>query len=229
MTSVSGDRYLLNPAPDQMPTSADAIVIGGGPSGAAALWALERAQPNIKAILIEREERLGAGSSLASLENYRTCWPNIPIMRQMQRSVEVLHNADAYFGEGASDSIHLKEQGYLFLAMSDSYAASLRGDVERLHSIGLPHIEYLEADEVRYRYPSLGDVVIAAKWDPTAGWMDSNALIHAFVRSAPNARVLLGIPPRKSCSRAVAWSACARHRATSTRRSSSWRPGPGRR
>ncbi|MCK6578909.1 MAG: FAD-binding oxidoreductase [Anaerolineae bacterium] len=193
MSSPSGDKYLLHPTQDAMPKTADVVVIGGGPTGAAAVWAMERARPGLRTLLIEREERLGAGSSLASLENYRTCWPNIPIMKQMQRSVAVLHNADAYLGEGAAQSIHLKEQGYLFLAMGESHAEALKKDVARLHAIGLRHIEYLDAGEVGSRYPALRDVVVAAKWDPTAGWMDSNALIHAFVRAAPNARVLLGV------------------------------------
>ncbi|MDZ4768290.1 MAG: FAD-dependent oxidoreductase [Chloroflexota bacterium] len=191
--SLPGDRFLVRPGADDMPTSADAIVIGGGPTGAAACWALERAHPGIRTILIEREERLGAGSSLASLENYRTCWPALPLMAQMRRSVEVFHHADDELSEGASASIHLKERGYLFLAMTDSHAASLRSDVAHLHSIGLRHIEYLDHDEVQRRFPTIGRAVIAAKWDPIAGWLDSNALIHAFVRAAPHARVLLGI------------------------------------
>lgn len=192
-SSLPGDRYLLNPTPEAMPKTADAIVIGGGPIGASTLWALERAQPGIKSILIEREERLGAGSSLASLECYRTCWPALPLMAQMRRSVDVFHNADEYLGEGASASIHLREQGYLFVAMTDSHAETLKQDVVRLHEIGLPHIEYIDGDEVRNRYPWMDKTIIAAKYDPIAGWMDSNALVHAFVRAAPSAKVLLGI------------------------------------
>ncbi len=191
--SLPGDRFLVRPTPDAMPRTADAIVIGGGPTGAAACWALERAQPGIRVVLIEREERLGAGSSLASLENYRTCWPALPLMAQMRRSVEVFHHADEYLGEGAAAALHLKERGYLFLAMSESHAETLRGDVAHLHAIGLPHIEYLDHDEVQARFPTLGRAVIAAKWDPKAGWMDSNALIHAFIKAAPNTKVLLGI------------------------------------
>lgn len=190
--SPPSDRYLLRPTPDQMPTTADAIVIGGGPTGTAACWALERAHPGLNTLLIEREERLGAGSSLASLENYRTCWPALPLAAQMRRSVEVFHHAEAELGEGAAAALHLKERGYLFLAMSESHAATLQSDVAHLHSIGMAHIAYLDAAEVAYRFPTLGPAVIGAKWDPTAGWLDSNALIHAFFKAAPHARALLG-------------------------------------
>lgn len=57
----------------ELPSTTDVIIIGGGPSGAATLWALERFAPGTKTLLLERSDRLGAGSSTASLENYRTC------------------------------------------------------------------------------------------------------------------------------------------------------------
>src|SRR5690606_25808323 len=124
----------------------------GGPAGTAALWAIERLAPGTRTVLIEKSDRLGAGSSTASLENYRTCWPALPLARQMARSVEVFHNADEYLGEGAAQSIHVKERGYLFCAFNSEQAATLKADVVRLHEIGLNHIEYLDANEVAYRF-----------------------------------------------------------------------------
>lgn len=186
-------RVFLHPTPDEMPRTADVIVIGGGPAAAAALWALERLQPNLRAVLVEKTERLGAGSSTASLECYRTCWPTPCIARQMARSVEVFHNADEWIGEGASTSIHLKEHGYLFCAFTESYADTLRADVRHLHSLGLTHIEYLDAAETRARFPFVGERIVGAKFDPVAGSLDSNALIHALANSARNAKILLGM------------------------------------
>jgi cation diffusion facilitator CzcD-associated flavoprotein CzcO len=49
---VSGsDRY-------EMPRTADVIVIGGGPAGTAALWAIERLAPGTKTVLIEQSDHL---------------------------------------------------------------------------------------------------------------------------------------------------------------------------
>ena len=186
-------RVFLHPTPDEMPRTADVIVIGGGPAAAGALWALERLQPGIRAVLVEKTERLGAGSSTASLECYRTCWPTPCIARQMARSVEVFHNADELIGEGASASLHLKEHGYLFCAFSESYADTLRADVRHLHSLGLTHIQYLDAAETRARFPFVGERIVGAKFDPIAGSLDSNALIHALANSARSARILLGM------------------------------------
>ncbi len=181
------DRY-------EMPRTADVIVIGGGPAGTAALWAIERLAPGTKTVLIEKSDHLGAGSSLASLESYRTCWPSLCMAKVMRRSVEVFHHADQYLGDEAAKALGLKEQGYLFCAFNERQANGLKADVARLHEIGLPHIEYLNADEVTYRFGWVGPKVIAAKYDPIAGYLDSNALIHRYAQSARSARILLGIP-----------------------------------
>lgn len=186
-------KFSLNPGADEMPHTADIIVIGGGPAGTAALWAIERLAPGTKTVLIEKSDRLGAGSSLASLENYRTCWPALCLAKQMKRSVEIFHNVDEYLGEGAALSIAVKERGYLFCAFTEAQADVLRSDVKRLHEIGLTHIEFLDANEVAYRFGWVGERVIAAKYDPVAGWLDSNALIYRYAQSTNSAHILLGI------------------------------------
>ena len=192
-------KFISNPGAGDLPSSADVIVIGGGPAGAAALWALERFAPGTKTVLIEKADRLGAGSSTASLECFRTCWPALPLAKQMERSVEVFLNADEQLGEGAAQSLAVKQRGYLFCAFMPAQAEQLAADVRRLHEIGQRQIEYLNADEVRYRFGWLGDKVIAAKWDPIAGWLDSNALIYSLVRQAHSALILLGVPEVGIC------------------------------
>lgn len=181
------------PSPSELPSTADVIIIGGGPAGTAALWAIHRFAPQLKTVLIEKSERLGAGSTLASLENFRTCWTTLCLARQMTRSLEVYLNADEYLGEGAAQAIHVKRRGYLFCAFTPQQAQGFQADVKRLHEIGISHIEYLDADEVRYRYGWVGERVIAAKFDPMAGWLDSNALIYRYVRSAPSAKIVYGV------------------------------------
>lgn len=177
-----------------IPSTADVVVIGGGPAGTAALWALDRMQPGIKTVLLEKAPQLGSGSSTASLENYRSCWPALPMARQMARSIEVLLNADTYLGEGAANAIHPRTNGYLFCGFNDQHADALRADVTHLHAIGLTHIEYLDAAEVAHRYGWLGPRVIAAKFDPRAGWVDSNALIHRYAQQARSAQIVLDVP-----------------------------------
>lgn len=190
---MTGQKFLSNPGPDEMPRTADVIIIGGGPAGAAALWAIERAAPGTRTVLIEKSDRLGAGSSLASLENFRTCWPALCLARQMQWSLRVFLQADDYLGPDAAQALSVRQQGYLFCAFTQQQAAALQADVAHLHSIGVPEIEYLDADEVAYRFGWVGQNVVGAKYDPTAGWLDSNALIYQYAAAAHSARILLGI------------------------------------
>jgi glycine/D-amino acid oxidase-like deaminating enzyme len=119
--------------------------------------------------------------------------------RQMERSIAVFHNAEEYLGEGARQSLALKQRGYLFCAFTPRQADQLKADVAWLHQTGLPHIEYLDSSEVAYRFGWVGEKVIAAKFDPVAGWLDSNALIHSFVQNASSAQILLGVNNTRIC------------------------------
>jgi glycine/D-amino acid oxidase-like deaminating enzyme len=181
---MAENRILTNPTAEHMPKTADVVIIGGGPAGCGALWALERAQPGIRAVLIERGRQLGSGASNASLENFRTAWNARCNAVMMARSIEVFHNPQEYFGEGARARV------YLFCGFTEKQAAKLRADVEHLHSIGLTHAEYLDAEEVQSRFGWLGDKVIAGKYDPKAGWLDSYALVMAMAGTARNAVIL---------------------------------------
>lgn len=175
----------------QLPSTADILIIGGGPAGTAAAWALARLDPTLRVLLLEQAAGLGAGASLASLECYRSCWPIASIGAQMRRSIEVFENAAEEIAPEAQ--IGLKQHGYLFCGFTPEQAQTLRHDVAILHGQGLTHIEYLEADEVQRRFPYVGRRVLAAKWDPRAGSLDSNALVHAFVRGAQGLQVHTGV------------------------------------
>jgi glycine/D-amino acid oxidase-like deaminating enzyme len=170
--------------------NADVVIIGGGPAGAAAVWALGRTAPDLRVVLLERNAQLATGSSLASLECFRSCWPIECIKQQMDRSIEVFTHADEYLGAGAQQALAVRMQGYLFCGFTDKQAAGLKNDVDRLHSIGLSHIQYLDETEVQKRFGWLGPKLIAAKFDPMAGWLDSNALTTRMAYSNPNAQMI---------------------------------------
>src|SRR5829696_8877181 len=136
--------------------NADVVIIGGGPAGAAAAWALGRSAPDLRVVLLERNGQLATGSSLASLECFRSCWPIECIKQQMDRSIEVFTHADEYLGEGAQQALAVRMQGYIFCGFNDRQADVFKNDVDRLHAIGLSHIQYLDEAEVQKRFGWLG-------------------------------------------------------------------------
>ncbi len=175
---------------ESAPRTADVIIIGGGPAGTAAAWALGRAEPGLRILLLERAGQLGAGASNASLENYRTAWPAACLMRLMTRSLEIFENADELVAPGARNALGMHQPGYLYVGFTERDAENLRADVDHLHSLGLKHIEWLDEGAVAQRFPWVGPKVRAAKFDPRAGWLDSHAMIQAFARGTPQLEVL---------------------------------------
>lgn len=191
--AISERRFLYHPTVEEMPNIADVVIIGGGMAGPAASWALQREMPGIKTVLIEQGDQLSNGASKASIENFRTCWPTEALVAQMARSQEIYLHADEYLGDGAAESLNVKQRGYLYCGFTEQQAANLKKDVLDLQKMGLTRVEFLEATEVKYRYPWLGPNVVAAKVDPTAGWLDSNALSYQYAKNGREARFLLGI------------------------------------
>ena len=140
----------------EAPRTADVIIIGGGPAGTATAWALGRSEPGLRILLLERAGQLGAGASNASLENYRTAWPAACLMRLMTRSLEVFENADDLIAPGARNALGMRQPGYLYAGFTERDAEALRADVAHLHSLGLTHIEWLDATAVAQRFPWVG-------------------------------------------------------------------------
>lgn len=190
-SGVDADRLFSDAA------TADVIVIGGGQAGPAACWALERADPTLTITLLEANAQLAGGASTASMENFRTAWVPQCIAQQTQRSLDVFRHADDTLGEGAADAINVRQRGYLWLAMDDAEAVALRASVDLLHRWGIHHARYLDADTLRREYPWLPPHVVAAKHDPQAGWLNSDALANRFARTTRHTRFALDTVARE--------------------------------
>ncbi len=179
-------------ATSMTPQTSDIIIIGGGLAGTATLWAIHRAEPNLNIVLIEQNEHLGGGSSVASLECFRSCWATPCIAQQMQRSIEVFLNADEFLGDDSGQALGVRQHGYLFCGFTPQQAETQREEVQHLHRMGMTHVEYLDTDELHHRFSWLETTVIGAKYDSVAGSIDSNALVQAYTRSAKSAQIVFG-------------------------------------
>ena len=186
-------RFIHSPNASEMPKTADVVIIGGGMAGPAASWALQEAMPGIQTVLLEQANQLATGASAASIENFRSSWPTPCLIAQMSRSIEIFTHADQYLGEGSQKALNIRQRGYLYTGFNPEQAHALQSEVDDLHQKGLGHVEYLDQNEVHHRYPWLGPNVVAAKFDPQAGWLDSNGLAYQFAKAGEQAKFLLGM------------------------------------
>jgi sarcosine oxidase subunit beta len=61
---------------------------------------------------------------------------------------------------------------------------AVRSRVERQRSVGLNDVEFLDGDEVRYRFPSAGPEVTAASWRAKDGWLSAHELTYGFAKAS---------------------------------------------
>lgn len=186
-------RSIVNPGPDDMPRSADVVIIGGGMAGTAASFGLNRADEKIQTVVVETAETLAAGDSTRSAECIRKNWPTPALAAQMSASVDAYHHADEEIGEGASKMIQLNPHGYLYATSSDRLANEYQIQVEEGNANGFNPMEFIDASEIRRRYPWIPAQVVAAKFDPKAGSLNSDGLAQAYAKVGENAKFLLGM------------------------------------
>lgn len=174
-----------------MSHSADIVIIGGGQAGPAVAWALERLDSTLNIILLESNPALASGASTASVEAFRSCWTPQCIAEQTRRSIHIFLNADDYLNDGAKDRLNIRQNGYLWLAFDEVEAEALRQSIALFHRWGLAHARYINGDEARRAFPWLPPRVVGARYDPLAGWLDSNALAYSFIRATRHTKVWL--------------------------------------
>ena len=167
------------PHGDELPRSADVVIVGGGIIGCATAFFASRAGLNV--VLLERREALGTLTTAASEECFRAQFDEPENVRMMLESIAVFEHFSDVVGVPDCD-IHLHQQGYLFLTNGDPEA--LRRRVEHQRSIGLADVEYLAGDEVRQRFPYVAPDVTGATWRAKDGWLSAHELTFGFAKGS---------------------------------------------
>ena len=167
------------PHGDELPRSADIVIIGGGVIGCAA--AFYATQAGFKVVVLERRDGLGTLTTAASEECFRAQFDEPENVKMMLESIAVFeHFADVV--KVADCDIHLHQQGYLFLTGGDPEV--LRKRVETQRSIGLADVEFLPGDEVRHRFPYVCPDVTGATWRARDGWLSAHELTFGFAKGS---------------------------------------------
>lgn len=169
------------PTVADLPRTVDLVIIGGGIIGAATAFFATRA--GIRTVVFERRKALGTLTTAASSQCFRAQFTEPENIAQMKESIAIFERFGEFIGIPEID-IQLHQQGYLFLADDEAGAAALRTRVEWQRANGLPDVEYLDADEVRYRFPYVAPIVTGAAFRAGDGWLSAHEVTYGFAKAS---------------------------------------------
>jgi sarcosine oxidase subunit beta len=173
--------------PAELPTTADAVIIGGGISGAAAAFFLARA--GLRPLIVERLPALASLTTAKSMEAFRAQFAEPENVAMMAESI-VFYEQFAERTDLSGYDIGIHQQGYLFLTTRPEGVEEFRQRVEYQHSLGLTDVEFLTGDEARRRFPYISAEVTAATFRQRDGWLSAHEVAYGFAR-ASGATILL--------------------------------------
>lgn len=161
----------------QPPATADLVVIGGGIVGTATAFFAARA--GLRPVLLERRPALCTLTTAAATGGYRLQFDNPEELALVRESLNIYENFAALTGQTMYDPT-LRPRGYLWLATEQETAERQRDLVARQHAWGQDDIELLGGDEVRYRFPYIGENVVQARFRQGDGFLDPKQITMGF-------------------------------------------------
>ena len=180
---MSTVRYAPSP-----PRSCDLVVVGGGVVGAATAFYAARA--GLDVVLVERRPALCTLTTPASTGAFRLQFDNLEELELVRESAGVFLNFAAVTGQTSYD-VGIRQQGYLFATTDEGRAEWQKGLVARQHGWGQTDVEVLDGDEIRRRWPWVGDNVMQARWRAGDGFLDPKQLTFGLAAGS-GATVVVG-------------------------------------
>ncbi|MBC7224390.1 MAG: FAD-binding oxidoreductase [Anaerolineae bacterium] len=175
------------PTEDEFPRTAEVVIIGGGILGAATAFYAGR--EGLDPVVLEMRDGLATLTTAASEECFRAQFSEPENVAMMLASIHVFEHFAEVVGLPGYD-IGLHQQGYLFLSDDPDAPEVLRERVEHQRRIGLEDVEFLDADEIRRRFPWTSPQVTAATFRARDGWLSAHEVTYGFAK-ASRARFLL--------------------------------------
>jgi sarcosine oxidase subunit beta len=175
------------PDAETFPATADAVVIGGGIVGTATAFWLSKA--GLDTVVIERRDGLGTLTTAKSAECVRAQFTE-PAMAALARpSLDFFERFAEEAGLPGAE-IGLRQRGYLFLTADPEAIPTFQQTVMAYQGVGLADAEYLDAADIRRRFPWAAPAALAATFRQRDGWLSANELTYALARASA-ARFLL--------------------------------------
>ena len=166
---------------DQLPATADLVIIGGGIVGVATAYFAARA--GLRPIVIEKQARPGTLTTPKATGAFRAQFDNPEEMALVREGIDFYTVFGDRTGLDGYD-LGIRQQGYLWLAMTPDTVRRQRELVVEQRGWGLDDVELLDGDEARQRFPYLSEDVLGARFRQGDGWLDVRKLLMGYVRAS---------------------------------------------
>ncbi len=154
----------------ELPASADVIVIGGGIVGCATAFFLSKLGRDV--LLLERSDSLASATTSVSAHAIRCQFAEPENIAQMNESLAIYEQFRDVIGDPAAQ-IDLIQNGYLFASTDEADLAAFADRVRRQQAAGVTELELLDGDEIQYRFPWMSEEIKIGTYRKSDGWIDS--------------------------------------------------------
>src|SRR6185436_11021270 len=166
---------------DQLPESADVVIIGGGIVGCASAFFLSRSGRS--PVVIERLEAIASATTSVSAHAIRCQFAEPENIAQTTESLNIFENFRDVIGDPAAQ-IDLTQNGYLFASTDEADIPAFRDRVARQQSLGVTDVELLSGVDIRYRYPWMSELIVVGSFRQRDGWIDSVLATNHFLEAS---------------------------------------------
>ena len=155
--------------------TAQVVIIGAGIVGHALAWNLaHRGCRDV--IILEKEKRIGTGSTAYSAGGVREQFTSEVNIQMSRLSLDILDR----FEEEMGQAIDYKRAGYLFLASNEEQAEALRHNVAKQNRLGVKS-RLIEPREARERVEALNiDDIVLGAFNDRDGYVDPSSICLGY-------------------------------------------------
>ena len=163
-----------------MTNTADVVIIGGGIVGSSIAYHLAEAGCT-DILIIEREDRLGMGSTAKSMGGVRAQFATPINIRMSLYSIDLFSK----FEEATGHTAGYRPQGYLFVATSERQLDYLKANLRQQQACGVTNAELVTREDIVKTVPQLiADDVTGGSFCPTDGFVDPYSVMTGFSKRA---------------------------------------------